>query len=96
MQIRILYCTPNRKYGKIYNNLINSKRIESWQFFEPKEIDETGLQLIHPNSYLKKLNWSSKVAWMLEVPFVAFIPNLLGMCHQIVFHLSCYYNLYSI
>ncbi|RDD46868.1 Histone deacetylase 11 [Trichoplax sp. H2] len=43
----------------------------------PNEATENDLLVVHPSSYLKSLKWSITVANIIEVPFVALLPNFV-------------------
>lgn len=51
--------------------------IENENLVEPDAVEREDLLLVHTERYLSSLNWSIQLARVLEVPAIAFLPNIL-------------------
>ncbi|EDV24513.1 uncharacterized protein TRIADDRAFT_25844, partial [Trichoplax adhaerens] len=65
------------KWGKVMAILKSMKLIGDDDIVIPNEATENDLLVVHPSSYLKSLKWSITVANIIEVPFVALLPNFV-------------------
>ncbi|VDN06465.1 unnamed protein product [Thelazia callipaeda] len=69
-------CHPfdSRKWGRVYEKLLQSGMIEEGQTIMPSEASSYDLRVVHSSLYLSSLNCPCKVAKMVEVAPVALIP----------------------
>ncbi len=74
-----LHPFDSKKYGKIYNYLIDKVGIGKNQFYKPEEVTDEELRKVHSSAYLKTLHdFASKTfAQISEVPLLRFLPNFI-------------------
>lgn len=67
------------KWGRAVGYLtdMDSGILTSENFITPIEPNDEQLKEVHTKEYLDSLKWSWKVAAVIEVPFVAFLPNFI-------------------
>lgn len=72
-----LHPFDSSKWGRIKDLLVKSGLLHPKQIVEPNAATEEDLLVVHPKDYLQSLKWSTKVAYILEVPPVACLPNFI-------------------
>ncbi|KAI6215644.1 Hist-deacetyl domain-containing protein [Aphelenchoides besseyi] len=65
----------SKKWGNVMDHLIVDGKLTKSQYVRPREVTHTELRVVHSDSYLKSLNCSGVVARVVEIPFVACVPN---------------------
>lgn len=76
-----LHSFDSKKYGKIYNYLVNTLNIPSDAFYIPEKVSTEDLLKVHTQSYLNTLDYSSTLAKITEVSLLGYIPNFLLQSH---------------
>ncbi|CAG8565083.1 11323_t:CDS:2 [Dentiscutata erythropus] len=66
-----------QKYKRIHRILISNGIFDLNSFYEPSPPTQLDLANLHSTQYLDSLNSSSQLQKILEVPFVAMLPNVL-------------------
>jgi histone deacetylase 11 len=72
-----LHPFDTRKHGKVYRRLIETLGISKEAFHEPQMATEAELLSVHTPEYLASLRRSYNVAFIAELPLLAFVPNKL-------------------
>lgn len=72
-----LHPFDSSKWGRICRFLITERILDKNRIVEPLEASQDDLLVVHSESYLNSLKGSQKVAYIIEVPPVALLPNCL-------------------
>ncbi|KAI6189036.1 Hist-deacetyl domain-containing protein [Aphelenchoides besseyi] len=65
----------SKKWENVMNHLIVDGKLTKSQYIRPREVTHAELRVVHSASYLRSLNCSGVVARVVEIPFVACVPN---------------------
>lgn len=66
----------SKKYGKIFNNLVNHCFLKKDQFYKPDTITDKDLLLVHTQRYLDSLKNSATLASIAEIYPLKYVPNI--------------------
>lgn len=72
-----LHPFDSSKWGRIKDLLVKNGVLHHKQIVEPNAATEEDLLVVHTQEYLRSLKWSAKVAYIIEVPPVAVLPNFI-------------------
>ncbi|HEV2916647.1 MAG TPA: histone deacetylase [Candidatus Babeliales bacterium] len=75
--IEKLHPFDSKKYGKVKRYLQTHLHLTDNQFHTPERISDDELKKVMTESYINSLFSSYTIAWIVELPIVAFLPNIL-------------------
>uniref|UniRef100_A0A9J2P5T8 Histone deacetylase 11 n=1 Tax=Ascaris lumbricoides TaxID=6252 RepID=A0A9J2P5T8_ASCLU len=75
--IEKLHPFDSAKWGRVYNKLIESGMLTEEQFVQAVEASEHDLRVVHTSCYLASLHCPCRVARLVEVAIVAFLPSFV-------------------
>jgi histone deacetylase 11 len=77
MGLEKLHPFDSSKWGRICQFLISEGVLDHNRLVEPSEANKDDLLVVHTESYLDSLKSSSNIAFIIEVPPVALLPNFI-------------------
>ena len=72
-----LHPFDSKKYGKVYDYLVNKVGINPESFHVPKKVSGEDLLKVHSQEYLTSLSSSSTLGKITEMPILEWVPNFL-------------------
>ncbi|MBN1897484.1 MAG: histone deacetylase [Spirochaetes bacterium] len=75
--IEKLHSFDSEKYGKVFRYLKEKMGLKKYQFYEPEEVTEEDLLLVHTKEYLHSLSYSKNIARIAELDLLSFFPNFI-------------------